>query len=233
MARVKLTGLVSSINGSSGGTTYQNSIGGTIMRSKPIPLKRTTNKRQVHRSNIDSILQAWSGLTIQQILLWEQFAVYRNIKQKNNSARTISGQQIFIRENSLRKSMEGYDEMFFDPIHTAPILVTPPLPVFIISVNRNVGDLNLHLSKSIVVGQEAVLLWMSKPLRHSQKSINTERKMIKFSSIDGDVQVITDAYLEAWGKLPETGDMINGQVGIYSESLQTYTTSPVGIGLVE
>jgi hypothetical protein len=96
MARVTLSGIITDINGSVGGWTFQNSAAGKIVRSKPIQKKMPTS-RQVDLQFIPSLARfLWAQLSGSEQADWVSFAgatpftdIYGNIK-------TLTGYQFFI-----------------------------------------------------------------------------------------------------------------------------------------
>lgn len=71
---VKLSGLVTSVAGSIGGLTLQRSPDGTVGRSKPLPIRRSSTWSASARQRLKSVNEAWSTLEPSKRAGWNAFA---------------------------------------------------------------------------------------------------------------------------------------------------------------
>lgn len=225
MALITTSALVSDINGSIAGTTFQRTQGGLCMRNKTITRNPNTSFQQSNKVNLNTIQNAWSNLTDAQREQWNQFAIYRGIKQKKSLSRNISGQQVFIRENSLRASMNGYGAIFNNPIHSTPVMAVPPVPPIVTATVINFGDFEINYDTVLVSATQSILMWISAPIKSSQKSNNIKRNMIKVTSVDGTAQIVTAYYTSVFGRIPEVGQFISIEIGLYNDTLKTFSKS--------
>lgn len=225
MALIRTSALISDITGRIGGTTFQQTQGGLTMRTQRTQKNSNTTRQQFQKTGIATILTAWINLTQAQREQWNQYAIYRSIRQKKNANKSISGQQIFIRENSLRYAYKDTSAIFANPIHSTPLFASAPSPIQITSVDENVGSLLIQHDLSVVAASQSVLLWMSAPIRESQQSRYTKRNLIKFTTIDLTTQDITNAYLSVYSVLPVVGQFVSAEIGLYDDTVKTYTRS--------
>lgn len=227
MAIITTSALISDINGSVSGTTFQRTQGGLCMRSKTITRNPNSSFQQANKNRMVSIQNAWTNLTQAERSQWNQYAIYRGIKQKKNLSKNISGHQIFIRENSLRYSMTGYGAIFDNPIHSVPVLSNAPKPPIITVAVINFGNFEINYDTILISATQAILLWISAPIKESQKSNNIKRNMIKFISVDGQAQIVNTYYTNVFGLIPNAGQFISIEIGLYDGILKTYSKSGV------
>lgn len=226
MAIVTTSALISDISGKIGGSVFQRTQGGLIMRSEKGKIRNNTNLQSDNKIGIKNILNTWFTLTQSQRAQWNQYAVFRNIKQKRNPSKEINGHQIFIRENNLRYNMRNYGAIFTNPIHSTPLFANPTTPIKITSVDENVGELNIHHDISVDATKQGILLWISRPIRQSQTSKYIKRTMIKTVTINGQAQIVTSYYTSVYGRIPQTGEYVSIEIGLYDNTVKTFTRSP-------
>src|SRR3989304_6612380 len=159
MALIRTSALIADITGRIAGSCFQRSQGGLIMRAQRAQRNSNTNAQQFQKVGINEIMLTWTSLTQAQRDQWNQYAIYRNIKQKKNPTRTISGHQIFIRENNLRYSMQGYGTFYNNPIHDTPVLASPPNPIIALTLIGFPGELVVTHNSILDPNLQSVLLW--------------------------------------------------------------------------
>jgi|SRR3990172_9549793 len=223
MALIRTSALITDITGRIGGSTFQRTQGGLIMRPQRAKSRNTSNLVQYNKVGMSTITNAWTGLTQAQRDQWNQYAIWRNIKMSKNPTRTISGHQIFIRENSLRYSMKDYGAIFFNPIHNTPLLASPPAPINLEDILNIVLNLILQIDTNLIAAQQACLVWMSAPITQSIQSRYVKRTMIKAVTVDGASHNITDYYTSVYGRIPNVGEYVSVEIGIYDNNVKTYT----------
>src|SRR3972149_8638966 len=118
MAIITTSALISDITGRIQGTTFQRTQGGLCARNQRAQRNSNTNSQNFNKTGISSILNAWINLTQSEREQWNQYAIYRNIKQKRNQSRTISGQHICMPEKPARHPKNNSGNIFLNPIHS-------------------------------------------------------------------------------------------------------------------
>ena len=74
MAKVTYGALVTEINGSIGGITFQTNRAGTIARIRPASFRSRTGKQNTEIANFTSLIAGFSALTLAQKQAWDTFA---------------------------------------------------------------------------------------------------------------------------------------------------------------
>lgn len=115
MALVQLSGLLTSLNGSIGGTTFQNTAAGLIARNKPMGRKSATPKQSLARQFPNSWTQSWRDLTIAQKLAWAAFASLHPHTNRFGQSKILSG-------------FAWYESINYNLVRAArPIILLPPV----------------------------------------------------------------------------------------------------------
>lgn len=103
MAVVILGNLVGQARGSIGGVTFSNSRAGPFVRSRVGPLRRTTNRHAIARSDFSLAAHYWRAeLTNNQREAWNELADRTPFKNSLGLKMYLSGFALFMRNNILR-----------------------------------------------------------------------------------------------------------------------------------
>jgi hypothetical protein len=102
MAKIKLSPLLTSISGSVAGSTFQRSLGGHILRSKPLKRNVLSEKIQISKAYMSQVIAAWHNLTSAQQTAWYQYANFSPFGQKKEKSRALSGYNLFVKYNCIR-----------------------------------------------------------------------------------------------------------------------------------
>ena len=100
MALIK-SSLLADIRGSIGGTTYSRNRGGSYARNRTVPINPQSISQTRARSDLAFYSVAWSGLTSAQRLAWNQYAETVEALNVLGESITFTGQQMYIRSNTL------------------------------------------------------------------------------------------------------------------------------------
>jgi hypothetical protein len=125
MARVKYAALVSEISGSIGSATFQKSLYGNTLRSKPKPRLSSTASQLSCRAIMMQLHQAWSALSSDQRRQWNQFLSYSNATIKRDRSILLTGHSLFIKYNYLRilTSQSIYTDIVYSHIEPWPVIL--------------------------------------------------------------------------------------------------------------
>jgi len=96
MATVKYTGLISEFIGSIGGTTFQKTNSGNIVRLKPNQKFSSSQAQAKYMSIFSTIVNSWANLSGTQQLAWSAFATANPHINRWGSTKTLSGFQMFV-----------------------------------------------------------------------------------------------------------------------------------------
>lgn len=101
-ALVKLGPVVAGISGSIGGTTFARNRGGSYARNRTVPINPSTSRQNAVRALMGNLAQVWTNtLNDVQRAAWELYAANVTVNNKLGEARNLTGQNMFIRANSL------------------------------------------------------------------------------------------------------------------------------------
>lgn len=101
-ALLKMGPLVTDIRGSIGGTTFARNRGGMYARARVVPINPSTARQTAVRAALGALAQAWTTvLTDVQRASWELYASNVLIPNKLGEPRALSGQQMYVRTNTL------------------------------------------------------------------------------------------------------------------------------------
>lgn len=222
MARVKYGGLVTEVNGSVGGSTFQRSLYGNTLRNKPFQLHKQTSVQMGIRYFMHQLHQQWRTLTAAQRTAWNQFISYSNATIRRDRAVLLTGHDLFIKYNMFRL-ISGMAIMT-DPVYS-PMPAFPTGPNFAIDppdpdrFDFNVGDTVTHTALWFVLKMTNVRL----------ASRSYSRQGLRFIFITPSTNTawdIYDNYIAAFGARPATDDWIHASIQWFS------VTSPVMVSPV-
>ena len=202
MARVRLSSIVSSIDGSIGGATFQSGLFGNVIRQRPNSKKTSTAYQQRIHNVMRSVQTAWMAMSNEQRRQWEQYIAFVNSTIKRDKNILASGYSFFCRYNFCR---------VFVGAPYSPVIVyssNPNWPSFL-SLKNESNVLNCYVSVDFVT--ESVLPMLALSYRQSLSSIFL-RKSTRLMSIDGIVNLsfsVTASYLEQFGVLPQVGESVS------------------------
>lgn len=102
MALLKLGPLVAGVSGKIGGTVFARNRGGSYARAHTVPINPATARQNFVRSNLADLAQLWTTtLTAAQRAAWELYASNVSINNRLGEARNLTGQNMYIRANTL------------------------------------------------------------------------------------------------------------------------------------
>lgn len=216
MARVTLGGGISSLNGSIGGTTYQNSASGTIAKNKGIKTKSTSSQAQYSKQVTSVVSQAWSDLSAATRDAWDAYAIFKPVPQKHNSGRFLTGQQIFNLYNSAMYMYNG-------GIISSPIFITTPSLDTTITIHSDGSSLYLRSSTGYDESSYIGIYKLSAQVRGSQsRSVGGVKYMPVIFSGGGESD-ITNQYVALYGFAPVENEYIEMEYQIFNVANPNWT----------
>lgn len=223
MARVKVSGIISDIRGKVGGSVYQSSQGGLILKNKSGVISSSSSRSLKHKMGIARIQGNWRAITNEQRMLWEQYSIYLDKKQKHNPSIRVNGHQLFLNYNSIRYDLQEVAPLFNPYLLESPIMTTLPEPISIVSVVQGEVFLFVTLSRVINSLEEVIILSLSSSLLGSQNSQNQKMLLMKSATTSGNVFECSNYYKEVYGRKLEVGMYVQSRVAIWSVVNQSYS----------
>ena len=228
MALIKTSALISDIRGKLNGSVFQNSLGGLMLRTKSGSINRKTTSQFQSRTAVASVQWVWNNFTANDLAIWNTYATYRAVPQKNNPSLQINGQQIFIALNTLRWKMQTYVTAMSPVIIVSPILVMPYAPIDIVTIQNIAGGLYVTPNYSILAANQFFIFKLSAPLTITKQSQYNKLKLIPYTPNNGDLQDLTAGYISLFGGSPLIGQFINYEISV--ADVDTSTSSYVTRG---
>lgn len=112
--------LISSISGSIGGTTFARNRGGAYSRNRTVPINPNSASQTRARSSLATMSSGWStDLTAGEREVWSDYAETQTVLNRLGEAITLTGQQAYVRSNTLLLLASS-------ALVTAPPTITPP-----------------------------------------------------------------------------------------------------------
>lgn len=238
MALVQTSGLINNIKGSLGGSTFQQTASGLIVRGKPKFAGNKTQSQTEQRVIVSRLNYAWEGFSDSQRVLWQKYANYINGINRTNRGNTsgLSGKNQFFAINSWLLLYEK--PMLVTPTFAPPI--SPITPYY--DINHESNDLgqcvgSLDISKCILVTQ------VSLAQSNATYKSNTGYRTLVYDQSNGTNQNWIREYIDYYG-VPlvynrkywvnlKVVNFLTGQMSADSEALIRYTgNTTVGIGVM-
>jgi len=227
MARIKTSGNISSIIGKVGGSVFQGSQGGLIMRNQSGKINSNTLRSNSHQVGLSIVQGEWQRLTDAQRYLWQVYSVYLNKPQHHNQSLRVNGHQLFIDINTIRYDLSIYDNAFQPYLLTTPILAPLPQPINITTIERNGITLEINLDRAVSNVNDAIILFLSRPLTGSQMSGYVKTTLMKSTTNNGTVFDVGFAYPDVYGRMIEIGEWVQSKIAIYNTSSENYSSYSV------
>lgn len=212
MARIKLSPLVSSINGKLGNAVFQAGKSGIILREKVVVRNRNTTKQVLARNRLSTVKSAWQNLNTTQRNSWISFASFYQKKTKFNSTKILSPYELFIQHNTVR-IQGGFDIL----LETSFVVATVDLyDIGLILV----PSVSLHSFVSIIPEADIdnFVYYISKPFKQSASIGKSE---VRFIYDDNNPSVnlnITSLYKGLFSRLPNIGEKVLVKIIAFSET---------------
>ncbi len=201
MARVKLSPIISAINGKLGNVVFQENKSGIILRERIKPRNPNTAAQVASRSRLASVKTAWQVLTTANRDSWIALAQFFNKKTKFNQQKSLTAYELFIQHNAVR------DQGNFDILENTTLFVDN-VDAFTAELRITVGGLlNIELEAIGMDFTSNIAFYLSRPFRASASIPKSELRFIGTFVNDGSTNDITTKYQELFKTIP-TPDQI-------------------------
>jgi len=221
MALITLGALASDIKGKVGGTVFQRSASGLVMRNERGHINKRTSTQITQRNSLSVIQAAWINLSNADRTAWDSYAIFRLLSQRKNPNAKLTGHQIFVKENLIRYTISTLVTGITTRIIETPYFNSPPEAPTITEIENDAGALNVSTSASYIIPTSYYILKITAPLSASQLSRNNKYQLMLWAQATGNPFDITTAYLSKFGLLPETGQYVNVLLSIGKNAYNT------------
>lgn len=102
MARIKYSGLVTEINGSAGGTTFQRNLYGATMKNKPLQRRPNTSFQAIQKIIMSTVANTWRLLSDTERASYINYAAANPTPTRLNPNAYLNGYNLFLKYNALR-----------------------------------------------------------------------------------------------------------------------------------
>jgi hypothetical protein len=225
MARIIYSGLVSSINGSIAGTTFQRSAYGHTVKKKANIVNPNRAKQTARKQTMQVVSQQWRALSAATRSAWAAYALAFPVASRLNPSSFLSGHALFLRTNMIRQ-LAG--QSLFT---TAPTMISDSLLVGAVEIDRVGGTLIYFNDSDSDHNNLRTLCYVSSRIGVTQLYDRTKtRFMDSFMLTAADQVDITAPFLAQFGQLPNTGDNVFLRATYYSTvNGQVIDSNPVNI----
>jgi len=164
MARVEYGAIVTDIQGSIGGFTFQQNRAGKIVRTRPATHKNSTPKQSIAQSLHMDFMVRWQNLSLANRILWNDFALLHDKTNRWGELKSLSGLNWFesINQNRLKMSLGVLDS---PPVYALP---TNP-PAF--TVDINLVSLEIEFAPPFTPVGTDLCIWTTQPVSRVSTSL--------------------------------------------------------------
>jgi hypothetical protein len=221
MARIVYSGLINSIRGSIGGTTFQKNAYGYTIKNKPNMIKPNTFEQQKIKQYFLQCVQDWTTLSSATQSDWNTYAATYPVYSKHNPTSQLSGYALFVKWNALRLISEN------------PIVETPSgdrytFPAVNIQIKAHGEPADaLELLFGVDQANQSIMaiLYLSRPVKDSKNFIGSIPKLIHTFGVTNTAIQIGTIYYDLFGTLPVAGEFIQCRITFFDiDAAQVYPT---------
>jgi len=203
MARIKYSGLIESIRGSIGGTTFQGNKYGFTAKAKGQgvdPLGGSDPPPPPPLYLVKAV-SGWRELTAAQRIAWNSWASTYPQYTKHNPTAQLSGYNVFSKIGVYRYMVE-------ESYLVNPAFELYAVDTLVFGVTLGAGVLTLTIESTLDSNEWYLLIFLSFKFPKSRSFIGTIPKFISYAGNYTGTLHLTSNYLKVYGQLPEVGDSL-------------------------
>jgi hypothetical protein len=217
MARIVYSALVSHINGSIAGTTFQRNAYGFTVKKKPTQVFPNTASQQQHKASLQFLAGLWKTMSLTIRNSWDAYALANPVPSRLNPTSFLTGHAQWLRTNLLR-SISGDSLLLTTPPNAQDTLNTGTIEV------RRVGATLIYFNDSDSINNNLTVLTFMSSVSPNSRAYDRSRtrytgamNLVALDQID-----VTGAYTKVFGGIPTAGqslflkqvyiNLTNGQV---------------------
>lgn len=221
MARIVYSGLVNSIRGSIGGTTFQKNAYGYTIKNKPNMIKPNTFDQQVIKQYFLQCIQDWTTLSFATQSDWNTYAATYPVYSKHNPSSQLSGYNLFVKWNALRL-ISG------NPIVEMPSgdrYVFPAIAVAVKTHGEPADAMELLFGVDSANQSIMAIVYLSRPVKDSKNFVGSIPKLIHSFGLTNTPVYLQTIYYPIFGTLPVAGEFILCRITFFDiDAAQIYPT---------
>ena len=218
----KLGPLVSAVTGSVGGTTFQRSANGLLVKSKPLPTLRRSTAAVNARQRTATLNTAWFKLDESERAAWADFALTQEFVNRFGDPVTGTAYMAFMRCNQgAYLSAAGsytFTTQTAPPADTSSTL--PAAPAF--QYDKSDDELRLVSTDPKVASNSRLFIFATPPRRPlTRLAVQGFPRVPFIATLDPDQSFpadLTAAYLAVFGRLPLANEGEGAQLRVLARS---------------
>lgn len=201
MARIKLSAFISDISGKIGGSQFQKTQSGLILKNSP----RTPFKNSLSQSNTNNYMYRcqyeWQQLTDCKRKTWNSFANFVKKSQRHANNIHINGHQLFIQCNF-------YRFQYGLSLLELPQFVKGVLTTITGTIAVGIGTLRFTTDRILNPTNEFIILQATTKVPVTINNPGSRYRTIVFTTTATDNHFITSEYQDVFGFLPISNDTL-------------------------
>jgi len=222
MARIKYAGIISEASGSVGSATFQKSLYGNTLRSKPVSHKSGTASQLYCRALMMQCQYEWRALDSATRIQWDQFIAFSGQHIKADRGVLMSGHSLFLKYNFLRLLQRL-------AILTTPIYLSAPAWPSLTTISYNGGASWMLFNANLDTLQVYCTLKLSYKRLPSQAYSAQGLRYIYPSSITGYYIWLNGGYSSVFGAQFAVNDILHYQIQFWSRIAPILSSIQTGI----
>lgn len=219
MALIHYSPLINQIRGSIGNASFQRSLAGNIVRSKPVPPVKNSQQIVNVRTVLPQIVFAWRNLSDADKITWRNYLTYSPDYMRKNPKMVLSAYSLFVKYNTIRV-LVGFSVLSSFIFVQPSLSPTRPLPYI------DSGNLWMDIGQSIPGVDWGYMIRMSRPCTSvHNRALNDLRIVVAFNG-PNQLFNINSEYLTTWGIQPVAGNILKCELKFFSSSMP-FVYSPI------
>jgi hypothetical protein len=214
MARIKYGSLVSDISGSIGSATFQKNLYGNTLRQRPHGYVSSTARQLLCQSLMAQCHNAWSALTDQDRIQWNQFIAFSGASINRDKSILLSGHSLFLKYNFQRLLSRK-------SLYTSIRYLSAPQWPGILNCYLIDDEIIVNLDNSPPISNFWVTMFFSIPRPASQSFNPVGLCFVKAVQINTEAINFSTNYQSVFGFIPTIGSILHYKIQFWS------TLSPI------
>lgn len=211
MAKIKTSAIITDISGKVGGTVFQRSGSGLIMKNKDKNVRRKTFSQITSSACISNVQSFWQSLSSTQKTAWSKYAGYNVLSQRKAKGLALSGYQVFMRYNYYL-SFYGH-QLVSQPCWNKPL---PPITELIFDMGGS--SISFDIYPYLGCAYYFYVFFLTRTLKIGVKPMKADFRLI-FSSTSGSYRNYLTAHWErVFGACNTANKDIHYRIALFSKS---------------
>lgn len=223
MARIKFSSIITGMDGSIGGTTFQRSKVGYIARNKVHGKKFITDRKSVNMAILNNCELAWQNASQGTRDFWAHYAQRMRFPANLVSGRVLSGYELFLRFNYWR--LQFGQSIAISPGLTSPSTFTPDM-----SLSIGPRGLVLDLTSTYTWWEWYPIIYLTYVVNGSITNPGGRYRFINIGELSSISSVIDDEYVSVFGRNLQIDDIVFFKYSWFNKvsgRIKPYTSSKV------